>query len=367
MINSTKTYPYEPNYAVSPGEILEEHLDAIGMNQKELALRTGLTEQSIVRILQGEQPVTVNTANKLELVLGVPARMWNNLEALYRERLAKIAEKSLHESNIAWLKTVPWKELVKRKVVPNEKDKAALVKHVLAFFGVGNVEQFHAYWKQQLQSVAARKSQSFASELGPTSMWIRLGELQAHAIDTNPFDKKKFRQALYDIRALTNESPSSFEPKMRTLCADAGVALCFERGIAKAPWHGASRWLSPDKAMLLLSLRGKRDDQFWFSFFHEAGHILHDSKKEMFLNDGHSDDPSEQKANDFASEILIPKKHDKEIETFTTENELYKLADTLNIAPGIVAGRYQYLHGNFKKFNNLKRTLKWADGARATA
>ena len=363
MVTTKETYTYEPNYAVAPGEILEEHLDAIDMTQKELALRTGLTEQTIIRIIKDKHPITVNTANKLELVLGVPSRMWNNLESLYREQVAKIAEKSLHESNIVWLKSVPWKELVKRKVIRKENDKAVLVKNVLAFFGVSNVEQFQAYWKQQLQTVAARKSQSFKSEFGATSTWIRLGELQAHKIDTKPIDKKKFKQSLKVIRALTNESPSSFEPKMRALCADAGVALCFEKGIAKAPWHGASRWLSPNKAMILLSLRGKRDDQFWFSFFHEAGHILYDSKKEMYLNDGCSDDPCEQKANDFAAHWLIPKQYERKIAEYTSENELFALASTLNISPGIIAGRYQHLTGNYNKFNKFKIKLEWADAS----
>jgi HTH-type transcriptional regulator/antitoxin HigA len=70
---------------------------------------------------------------------------------------------------------------------------------------------------------------------------------------------------------------------------------------------------------------------------------------------------SEQKANDFAAEILIPKRYDTEIEAFTTETELYKLADALKIAPGIVAGRHQHLKGNFKKFNRLKCTLEWTE------
>jgi len=84
------TYPFEPDYAVAPGETLAETLASLGMSQAELALRTGLTDVSVSRIIEESQPITAETANKLELATGVPASMWNNLEAQYREQLAKI-------------------------------------------------------------------------------------------------------------------------------------------------------------------------------------------------------------------------------------------------------------------------------------
>ena len=65
----------------------------------------------------------------------------------------------------------------------------------------------------------------------------------------------------------------------------------------KVPWNGATKWLTPTKPMILLCLRGKGEDKFWFSFFHEAGHVLHDSKKDLLINDGSQGDPREERAN----------------------------------------------------------------------
>ena len=79
-----------PNYAVAPGETLGEVIESLSMTQKELATITGMTEQAIICILKGSQPITFETANKLEIVTGIPARMWNNLEMQYREQLRKI-------------------------------------------------------------------------------------------------------------------------------------------------------------------------------------------------------------------------------------------------------------------------------------
>jgi Zn-dependent peptidase ImmA (M78 family) len=149
---------------------------------------------------------------------------------------------------------------------------------------------------------------------------------------------------------------------MRKVCAQCGVALALVQEMKKVPWNGATRWLTPDKSMVLLNLRGKGEDRFWFSFFHEIGHVLHDSKKDLLINDGSKDDPREVRADDFAAEVLIPAKFNEQIAAMGTETELAALAKKLNIAPGIVAGRYQFLSGNWGRFKNVIRTFAWADG-----
>ena len=76
----------------APGETLYEVMENLSLTQKELALQTGLTEQTVGRIIKGVQPITLETAEKLEKVTGVPARMWNNLEMQYQEQLSKIRQ-----------------------------------------------------------------------------------------------------------------------------------------------------------------------------------------------------------------------------------------------------------------------------------
>lgn len=122
--------------------------------------------------------------------------------------------------------------------------------------------------------------------------------------------------------------------------------------------------MTAHKAMILLRLRGKGEDKFWFSFFHEAGHVLNDSKKNLLINDGTQKDPREKKANDFASEYLIPSKYNDPIRRIHSHSEVIHLADQLEIAPGIVAGRYQHLTKNWSYFKGLIRTLTWVDESR---
>lgn len=282
MNTTKKTRPqfeFEPDYAVAPGATLAELIESLDMPQKELALRTGLTEQSIIRILKGDQPISFETANKLELVTGVPARMWNQLEAQYREQLSKIKKKQELKDNIDWLKTIPIRELINRNAIPNATDKVDLLYETLKFYGVSSVEAWREIWSAP--KVAAKRSDCFETQLGPASAWIRLGELQTQQLACNPFGRQKFEEAIQSIRALTVESPDVFIGQMRQLCAEAGVALALVPEIKKVPWNGASKWLSPQKAMILLSLRCRGEDIFWFSFFHEAYHVLHGKKKEL--------------------------------------------------------------------------------------
>jgi len=143
--------------------------------------------------------------------------------------------------------------------------------------------------------------------------WLRLCEIEAQKAKCEQFDKAKFRAELQVIRGLTVEGPDVFVPQMLTRCAIAGVAVALVPEIKGAPVSGAAKWLTPDKALIGLNLRGKYNDRFWFTFFHEAGHILNDSKKETFIDVEYEDDPREQGANHFAATLLIPSPVDQEL------------------------------------------------------
>ncbi len=358
-MKAKKKHAFEPDYAVAPGETLAEVMASLDMNQKELAERLELTVQTLIRIFKGEQSISYATANRLELVTRVPARFWNNLEAEYREQLAKIEERQRLLAEIEWLKMIPVKELIDRGYLQPQTDKVSMLREVLKFYGVVSVAAWTDIW--EIPVVAARRSPCFETRPGDASAWIRLGELQAHDVECQPYDKTRFKEALKQIRGLTRQSAEVFEPEIKRLCAEAGVAVALVREMKKVPWSGATKWLTPKKAMILLSLRGKGEDKFWFSFFHEAGHILHDSKKDLLINDGSNDDPREERANQYAAEILIPAKYNATISTFRSRDEILVLADNLGIAPGIVVGRYQYLTGKWNFFKELMRTLQWSE------
>ena len=109
---------------------------------------------------------------------------------------------------------------------------------------------------------------------------------------------------------------------------------------------GATRWLSPSKALVQLSLRHKRNDHLWFALFHELAHVLFHGKKEVFVEDklgrdgGRAD--QEKEANDFAAKTLIPPAANEQLQDISSYAQVRAVARELGVHPGIVAGRIQH-------------------------
>jgi len=355
---TTTRYPFEPDYSVPPGDTLQETIDALDMDQKELAIRTGLTPKTINLIVKGRAPITPDTAVLFERVTGLPARTWNNLESNYREQLAKIEDRRRMEADLEWLRMIPTVEIINRGAIEKQTDKVSLLEVTLKFFGVSNSEAWNNIWLKP--STSFRKSKCFKNKPGPTATWLRLGELETQKIQTRNYDKEVFKDALSKIRRLTIESPKVFQSRMVELCCKSGVALVFVPEIKGCPASGVTRWLTPDKALIQMSLRYKTDDHFWFTFFHEAGHVLNDPKKEVFIEDGQEDKEREGQANRFAADFLIPRSRAAELSSLKTRKAVVTLAKAIGIAPGIVVGRLQK-EGviKYSYLNDLKQRFVW--------
>lgn len=361
MVDMTSNQ-YVPDYLVPPGEILEEYLEGYSMTQTELADRTGLTKKTINEIIKGKSPITSETALKLERSLGRPAHFWNNLERQFQEDRSRLAEKKRLEKQLDWLKRVPVSQLTKLGWLPKQKDKVAQLTEVLRFFGVASPEQWATVWREH--QVAYRQTKRFEACAESVSAWLRKGEIEARQIRCKPFKKKDFFKALNGIRDLTMEAPEVFQPQLVEMCASAGVAVVFVPELPKAGVYGATRWIG-NKAVIQLSLRYKSNDHLWFTFFHEAGHILKHGRKEIFIEGNGLDNEKEEEANAFARDRLIPQAAlRKFIQSWDGRSlaPIETFAQKIKIAPGIVVGRLQHdkllpnSHGN-----GLKVFFRWSD------
>ncbi len=262
--NKTKI-PFEPDYAVAPGRTLLETIESLGIDQNELAERTGLTPKTVNLIIKGKAPLTQQTAMLLERVTSVPARIWNNLECNFREQLARIASHKQLEKQLDWLKRIPTKELVARGVIPATSDRVTLLDQTLKFFGVASVEAWYEGWSDG--QFAFRKSHQVAENDGKLASWLRLAELHGQQCTVSRFNKELFGRIAKSVRELTHVQPEVFVPQLIDSFASAGVALCLVPEIPGAKINGAAKWLSPEKALIAVNLRGKKNDIFWFTLF----------------------------------------------------------------------------------------------------
>jgi len=355
-----KKYTYKPDYAVPPGHSLVEILGSVSMTQKELANRMGRPLKTINEIVKGKTAITADTALQLERVLGTPASFWINLERNYREALARKKDEEHLKTQLAWLRQFPVLAMAKRGWLTASGGLDQL-QEILRFFGVASPDQWRQRWTAA--GVVYRKSMVFESDPGAVAAWLRQGELFGQRIQCQPFDAGRFRETLRAIRGLTMQPPETFQPELTKLCAASGVAVVFVQELPKVRVSGATRWLSPIKALIQLSLRYKSDDQLWFSFFHEAGHILLHGKRDVFINDGDAQDTKESEACKFAADTLLPP---QALQRFLamgkiTQESVRALAAAIGIAPGIVVGRLQF-DGviPYSKLNDMKKWFKWA-------
>jgi addiction module HigA family antidote len=357
---------YAPDYVSPPGETLAETIEALGMSQAQMAERTGRSKKMINEIIKGKAAITPKMGIELERVTGVPASFWNNRERNYREFIAKKEEQESLKKHIPWFEQIPVAAMTKLGWIDKTKDKLNQLKNVLNFLGIASPAQWRALENSLLGQVAFRKSGAYKADNRALICWLRKGEQEAKQIDCTPFESSKFLKALKNIRLLTIEPPEVFQPELVRLCAGCGVAVVFIPALPKTRASGATRWLSPERALLQLSLRYKTDDHLWFSFFHEAGHILKHGKREIFIDgdDTGMDEVKEDKANRFAADFLIPRKDYLE---FIKNDQLTKVliqlfSNELEIAPGIIVGRLQH-EGllPMSHCNDLKRRFKWAN------
>ncbi len=354
------TNEYYPDYVSPPGETLREILEERGVSQAELAIRTGRPKKTISEIVNGKAAITPETALQLELVLGIPAEFWNAREQHYREYLARLEQTRDLERGARWIVKFPIRVMQRLGWIQEQDTTAEMVREFLQFFGVVSPEQWEEVMSRQ--QVSFRKSAAFESDRYAISAWLREGVRKANEIACSPFDKSAFLHTLGYARSLTREMPEVFCEELVGACAEAGVAVAFVPELPQSRAHGATRWLSPNKALIQLSLRYKTDDHLWFTFFHEAAHILLHGKRLIFIEGTEGSGNDEEEANRFAADFLIPPHQYEKLHSKTrfSKDFIKEFAASIGIAPGIVVGRLQ--HDGLLPHthcNGLKQRFRW--------
>ena len=335
--------------ATPPGATIKEQLLGRGLSQKEFALRMGMSEKHISKLINGDVQLTPEVAVRLEMVLGVPAKFWNKLEATYREKLIKANAENEMDADKELVKKLPYREMSKNGWVPETREMTEKVIYLRKYFEVVNLEIIK---DMKLSKIACRRLAE--TEKGNLALlaWAQKAKLEARAIETSLIDLKTLKKKLPEIRSMTVMNPVDFCPKLIEMLSGCGIALVFLPHIGGSFLHGAT-FCDGNKIVVGLTVRGKDADKFWFSLFHELGHILlgHINQSEG------TTDEDEEAADNFAKEILIPT---VAFNAFTSLNDFSKasicsFAQEQNILCGIVVGRLQK-EGfiNYNRCNDLK-------------
>ncbi|HPG41708.1 MAG TPA: HigA family addiction module antitoxin [bacterium] len=352
---------YHSDLAIPPGEYLEEVIAELGLSKEELAQRMNRPAAKLSAIYKGDKAITPETALQLEKVTGVPAHVWIGLETEYRLILAREKEKEHHCREKEYITKFCYNDLVKYGFVDKTSRCEDKITQLYQFFGVTSLETIRDLNRYKVCFRAAKTQRSPEALVA----WLRMGELRAREIHCRPFDAGLLKEKLPLIRKMTSQLPEEFIPVLKSTLVDAGVAFVVIPHLPKTYAHGATYWINKQKAALLLSLRGSWADIFWFSLFHELGHILlHDSRYTFIEGEENElqEEQYEREADTFAATTLIPP---QKLQHFLnnekpTKQSITDLAKTIGIHPGIIVGRLQHekiIENTW--FNDLRKRYKW--------
>lgn len=347
----------------TPGASIRARMHHLGITASKLAehLEGGIDE--VRGLLSGRKPITDISARVLGDLLGGTQDFWIKRQENFDIAFERALSAAL-DSHDDWVRNIPVPP-IRNYETSYEKGLRREIRHRMLFY---NVPTF-ASWEQRYGKICRcthfRRSNSFTPLESSVLRWLRLGEIEADLIHTQSWSSEKLKSQLPNIRKLTKISrPDRFLPELRSLCAEAGVAVVIGKTPKGCHASGAVRLLSSKKAMMLLSFRHLTDDQFWFTVFHEIGHLLlHQSK--TFVDGENYDQNSkyETEANDFAENQIIPKELRAQLSVLKIDRtSVMRFGVRCGVAPGLIVGQLQHKEIiKHNKMNSLKRKWKRKD------
>ncbi len=353
---------FTPDWFSAPHETICDLLEQKNISHEFLASMLEISLRDVDAILLGEVRIDESLAQKLHGAFGCSKAFWLQRQTQFDDGL-KRAKANFDVAQIRALKQAyPSKELsrVGYRFDPDD-DFTPLLK----FFDVSTPNEWECRYQTLKTAVAFRKSETFENSVDKTLLWLRQAERKAELIKVSDWNKTGLIESLERIKRLTwTKQPQRFFPELQKICASVGVAVVAVRTPSKSPCSGATFFSASGKPVVVLSFRHKSDDHFWFSFFHEVGHLILHSNHSIFL-EGIQDQPferEESEANNFASKIIIPNQFAHDFEKLSTDKDaIINFAKKVGVCAGVVVGQLQHRRRiGFNQLNHLKR--RYSDG-----
>ena len=362
---------FQPNWTSAPGDTIVDILRERDISKASFASLMSFSLEETNDLLEGRSTVTVAVARRLSGFLGASLEFWMSRDYQYRQD-----SRRLQDDEEGWLRKLPLGDMIKfgwlrPPPLPSEELAACL-----RFFRVSSVSEWKEHYQSLQEAAAFRSSPSFDSREESVAAWLRQGEIEAEGIECRPWHSERFRGSLSQLRSMTSQKdPGRLIPALQEACSKNGVAVVVVRSPIGCRASGATRFLTNGKAILQLSFRYLTDDHFWFTFFHEAGHLILHGQRHFFTSALEGQGPwilegteapiteEEEEANHFAATTLIPHEFQQELLTVPPSTRaVIRFAHRVGVSPGVIVGQLQH-HGQigYDQLNRLKRRFAWHD------
>lgn len=330
-------------FIIHPGETLKEVLEERGMSQKELALRTGVTEPHISSVVNCLKAISVTFAKKLEYALGIDASFWINLQANYDKELADsedINEISGEELEIIKRLNSIVKHLKQIGFIDPELNGPMLVIQLRKLLNVSSLKRIPEV------SQAGAYRLAMATNVDPYVLftWLRMCDLitDNQQIEQE-LDTDELKRKMPLMKELMFEDVASIQTRLKTYLAESGIKFSIVKHFRGAPVQGVIKKNDDGTLSLLMTIRRKFADIFWFTLFHEIGHIINGDIEDKLIDYDFVESEAEDRADKFATNTLIDA---EEYDSFVEKGDfslpcIKRFCAERNIPPYILIGRLQ--------------------------
>lgn len=332
------------NYAVAPGEYLEEWIDDQGFSQQQTAELLGVSRKHVNEIVNGRASVTPETARRLERVSRIPADAWLRYEAAYRADLTRIADEenlARHVDDIDATAATYLRSL--GATTATRANPGRLVSDFLAFHRCGTWDVYlhlHESASQGDYALAALKESG--ADVAPTALttWLRAAELteRFERGRTYNYDETELRAALPDLRTRSARPDQTMLRDIAGLLADVGVVFVVVEPPKSFPLLGMTRWIDKRVPVIQQTGRWGKDGFVVWTLFHELGHVLNDPRGEMHLEyktEKRRTSAAERGANHFAFNTLFSESGMEPFRGLTRDGDIARAAKQVGISPGV--------------------------------
>lgn len=308
------------------------------MTAKEFSIRTGISERSLSSFMAGKTDISFDLASKLAAFFGNSPNVWINLQTSYDTYLSR--EKAKIELDDDYQLIAEFKNYFASFFgIPVTAGPEAYVEGVRKLASVNCVSLLQ---NDERELIPAFHKEQKGKEIGHFvyNLYMSMALTTARGIDTKPFDKRAFLGALSDLRKLTLTEPEEFMGELVKRFRSCGVAFVYLPYMKNLEMYGAAKWLSPEKAMIVVTNRGKQADVFWFALLHEAGHLINGRRRDSSV----SCDADEIQSDSFAREQIVSEDEyqDFMMNGHYLSRDIKRFADEKGFLPCLLEGRLRH-------------------------
>lgn len=349
----SKVYEYKELIAFHPGTYVEELVNDLNITQSEFADRLGTSAKTISKIINGEDRISRELANKLFKLSGISIKTWLNLQANYDAKVIEINETmNQDESEVARL--IDISSLKKHKFIETKsysiKEKVAILRKLLSRVNISDLIEFNP-------SVSYRHSKKYdPRSVINSNVMLEIACIQARNVASGAYDKNQLEKTLPLIKKMIIQKPSDFFENLKKSLLDCGIILVALPAFQGAGLNGATKKFKDGSVLLAITDKNKDSDIFWFSLLHELGHIYYEDFYSNIEDKAYSE--KEGKADQFAANFLIPPTNYQDFikEKNFTSDSIRNFANDNQILPSVIVGRLQNDKLiSYNQFNYLKQ------------